>query len=145
MAEGIVLLLELNPAQSDNVNDNSQVIYTEVNHLKFLLTGDISQDVERRLIRQYGNLRADVLKLSHHGSQTGTAAELLNAIQPRLAVISCGAYSIYHHPDPQVLERLNNAHVPYLTTRKEGDVSIFFLPRMNMLVTAQGKIDIINT
>ncbi|MBR2595472.1 MAG: MBL fold metallo-hydrolase [Solobacterium sp.] len=143
--KGPFLLLELNPARSDNDNDNSQVIYTEVNHLKFLFTGDISQDVERRLIRQYGNLRADVLKLSHHGSQTGTAAELLNAIQPRLAVISCGAYSIYHHPDPQVLERLNNAHVPYLTTRKEGDVSIFFLPRMNLLVTAQRKIDIINT
>ncbi len=142
---GPFLLLDLNSARHASDNDNSQVIYTEVNHLRYLFTGDISQDTERWLIREYGSLRTDILKLSHHGSQTGTAAELLNAVQPRLAVISCGAYSIYHHPDYRVLKRLENAHVPYLLTREEGDISIFFLPRMNLLVTAQGKIDIIFT
>ena len=142
---GPFLLLDLNTTRHASDNDNSQVIYTEVNHLRYLFTGDISQDTERWLIREYGSLRTDILKLSHHGSQTGTAAELLNAVQPRLAVISCGAYSIYHHPDYRVLKRLENAHVPYLLTREEGDISIFFLPRMNLLVTAQGKIDIIFT
>ena len=105
-----------------------------------LQAGDISGAYEG-----YSAVPADILKMSHHGSQTGTAAELLNAVQPRLAVISCGAYSIYHNPDYRVLKRLENAHVPYLLTREEGDISIFFLPRMNLLVTAQGKIDIIFT
>ncbi|MBR2810870.1 MAG: competence protein ComEC, partial [Solobacterium sp.] len=85
-----------------------------------------------------------ILKASHHGSKTGSCERFLNVMKPVLTIISCGAYSIYHHPSPETLQRLRERHIPWLTTREEGNISVLWLPGFNLLITASGKLAIID-
>jgi competence protein ComEC len=68
---------------------------------------------------------ADVLKVAHHGSASSSAEDLLAAVKPRFAVISVGARNVYHHPRPEVLRRLQNAHVITYRTDTEGATTFF--------------------
>jgi competence protein ComEC len=88
-----------------------------------LLTGDAEQALERELIRSGKNLRADILKVAHHGSRSSTGAAFLEAVRPRLAVVSTGAGSPYL-PSARVLHRLRARGVTTLRTDLDGAVSI---------------------
>ena len=65
------------------------------------------------------------MKVAHHGSASGTSAELLATVRPRYAVISVGARNVYGHPRREVLERLQQAGVKTYRTDEEGAVSFF--------------------
>jgi hypothetical protein len=69
-------------------------------------------------------LRAEVLKIGHHGSKNSTTSEFLAAVRPRLAIISVGADNPYGHPNAELLERLANANVRVLRTDRDGAVHI---------------------
>jgi competence protein ComEC len=76
---------------------------------------------------RYGNrglLRADVLKVGHHGSKNSTTPELLVAVQPRIGIISAGEGNLYGHPSPELLERLESAGVRILRTDRDGAVHV---------------------
>ena len=97
------------------------------------------------MIRNYTNLHCDVLKLSHHGSDTGSCDDFLDQVQPRLGIISSGPYSIYHHPSPDTIQRLLKRHIPYLDTKVEGDITILCLPfHLNLLITSRGTISFLS-
>ena len=95
-----------------------------------LLTGDAYTPVEQAILRELPPLT--VLKLGHHGSRTSTSAALLAQTRPTLAVVSLADGNRYGHPHREVLERLQDAHVPLLRTDRDGHLRI--------LVTRHGKV-----
>jgi len=88
-------------------NDNSLVLRVTLGARTFLLAGDVEREAERMLVKtQRARLRADVLKVPHHGSRTSSGRALLRAVRPRYAVISSGRGNTFGHPHADVLERL---------------------------------------
>uniref|UniRef100_UPI00345DF58F ComEC/Rec2 family competence protein n=1 Tax=Thomasclavelia sp. TaxID=3025757 RepID=UPI00345DF58F len=131
IGEVIIEMLAL-PA-SDNNNDSSLVMLVTVNHLKYLFTGDISSNVEAKIIQDYPNLQVDVLKVSHHGSNSGTSAPFLASIKPKVALISCGKNNTYGHPHDDLLQRLNDYGVKVYRTDQMGMVKIVYYGDDNYL------------
>lgn len=109
----------------DDANLASTVLLVRVGSVRMLLTGD-AEAPEEAWIQSHtpGALRADVLKVAHHGSNTGTTESFLAAVQPRLALVSVGANNSYGHPDREVLERLAAASVPVLRTDLSGTIIV---------------------
>jgi competence protein ComEC len=91
-----------------------------------MLPGDAEKEAEREILSENNEdeLRAEVLKIGHHGSKNSTTAEFLAAVKPRLAVISVGEDNPYGHPNAELLERLANAGVRVLRTDRNGAVHI---------------------
>ena len=81
----------MNNKDYDNENDNSSVIYTELNNHKFLFMGDAGIEVEKDLIKKYKLQEIDVLKVGHHGSKTSSSEEFINEINPKHSIISVNA------------------------------------------------------
>ena len=100
--------------------------------MKYLFTGDISNAVERQLINDYPELKIDVLKVSHHGSNTGTSAAFLNAIKPKIALISCGKDNYYGHPHDDVITA-NDYGVKVYRSDEMGMVKIVYYGNDNYI------------
>jgi len=131
---------DLSNMENDDENESSLTQAFQLNGIRYLCTGDLTQRGEDQILSSFGRLKFDVLKLSHHGSKTGTSDALLNAGRPSLAIISSGAYSIYHHPSAETIQKLLQRHIYYLLTREEGDITILCLPFMNLVITSAGRI-----
>ena len=112
----------LNNKDYGNENDNSNVIYTELNNHKFLFMGDAGAEVEEDLIEKYNLQNIDVLKIGHHGSKTSSSKEFINEINPKYSVISVGKNNRYGHPNDSVLENLEDSKI----YRTDQDGSIMF-------------------
>ncbi|MBR2670312.1 MAG: hypothetical protein IKE36_11025 [Solobacterium sp.] len=134
---------DLNMMESEDPNQNSLVEYFSLNHKNYLMMADADMDTEKEILSVYDDLKCDVLKVSHHGSKTGTSDALLDQVQPQLAIISSGLHNGYHHPHEVTLQRLLQRHIPYLNTAEEGDITILCLPFINLLYTSTGKISIL--
>ena len=135
---GIYVLHDLNEIRNDDENESSVVLYFLMNGKRILLMGDSTVHTEETIVHSDINLSADLLKLSHHGSHTGSCDLFLDTVQPGLAIVSSGAYEIYHHPSPETVEKLNARRIPYLDTKEEGDISVFFLPAgISFLLTSR--------
>lgn len=104
--------------QFANKNDLSIVLRVDYGKTSMLLMADASTAVERDLIARHANLDADVLKVSHHGSDTATSTAFLNAVTPDIAVISCAANS--GAPSWNVLYALADKSI--LTTAQKGTI-----------------------
>ena len=104
-----------------NANNGSLALRLEYGEVSFLLTGDIEADAERHLAAVAGDkLRADVLKVAHHGSRSSTTQSFLERVNPRSAVISAGRDNRYGHPHGDVMQRLESsigAEQVFLTAR----------------------------
>lgn len=110
---------------TEDANDVSLVFRLEYGRFAALFTGDAPVDVEQRLVRRFGErLRADVLKVGHHGSTTSTAEPFLDAVAPRIALISVGRRNRYGHPAPAVLDRLQRRDIRVLRTDLEGSITV---------------------
>lgn len=108
--------------QSENANDSCPVIKMEYKSKSFLFTGDISNEAERALVEEFSSkLNSDVLKVSHHGSETSSSDQFLSAVSPEYSVISVGDNS-YGHPASEVLNRLNSAGAEVLRTDENGNI-----------------------
>jgi competence protein ComEC len=106
------------------LNDSAIVLRIGLGEHRFLFTGDIEKPAETELLRVAADrLEATVLKVPHHGSRTSSTPEFLNAVHPRDAVISVGAYNPYHHPAPPVVEAYEARGVDLLRTDQEGQVT----------------------
>ncbi|WP_104524762.1 ComEC/Rec2 family competence protein, partial [Blastococcus atacamensis] len=104
-------------------NDLSMVVRATVRGLRLLLTGDLSAEVEARLVREGVDLRADVLKVPHHGSGDADP-EFLAATGASVALVSVGADNTYGHPAPRLLDWLAEAGMRVHRTDREGDVAV---------------------
>lgn len=104
-------LLFLNNDKYDNENDNSSVIYTELNNHKFLFMGDAGVEVEEDLIEKYNLQNIDVLKVGHHGSKTSSNKMFIDEINPKYSIISVGENNRYGHPNKEVLDNLKYSQI----------------------------------
>lgn len=106
-------------------NNDSLAMRVSYGTRAFLLTGDMEKPMEGRLLADtlgtgVNGLRADVLKVGHHGSKTSTVEPFLEAVSPSIAVISAGYENSFGHPHPNVTERLNAHHTAILRTDLDG-------------------------
>lgn len=99
-------------------NDLSLVIELTKGDVKAILAGDISHKVEEELVKNNQFNKIKILKVSHHGSKNSTSEEFLEAIKPKVAIISVGKNS-YGHPTQEVLDRLNKIGSQILRTDQE--------------------------
>jgi competence protein ComEC len=119
------LLTAVHPCPDDafsNRNNNSLVVLLRLHGTRHLLTGDIEATAERILAGRLGGA-VDVLKVSHHGSASGTSALLLDAAHPAFGIISAGKRNRYGHPDSAVLYRLRSKGIKILSTCETGAVT----------------------
>ncbi|MDR4325895.1 DNA internalization-related competence protein ComEC/Rec2 [Bacillus pseudomycoides] len=107
-------------------NDSSIVLWVKLGGFIWLFTGDLEEKGERRIVEQYPELRADILKVGHHGSKTSSSSSFLHLIQPKKAIISAGEHNRYGHPHQQVLERLLELDIEIWRTDKQGAISYVF-------------------
>lgn len=117
-------IYSINKAFSDE-NESSLVLYVKIGSYTLLLTGDASITSEDYFVNNY-QLYPDILKLGHHGARTSTSTFLLDSTKPRLALISCGLDNKYKHPHKEVLDRLKQYQIPYLSTSEVGSIKINF-------------------
>ena len=119
----------LQTKEYDNENDNSNVIYTELEGYNFMLMGDASTTTEKEILNKYNLPDIDVLKVGHHGSGTSSGKEFINEINPKYSVISVGKNNRYGHPNKEVLDNLKNSKI----YRTDLDGSIMFKIKNNEL------------
>ncbi len=119
----------LNNKDYGNENDNSSVIYTELNNHKFLFMGDAGIEVEEDLIEKYNLKNIDVLKVGHHGSKTSSSKNFIYEIEPKYSIISVGKNNRYGHPNDNVLENLEGT----IIYRTDIDGSVMFEIKKNKL------------
>ena len=105
-------------------NDSSIVTKVTYGDTSFLFTGDAEMETEQFLLNSESDLRADVLKVSHHGSSDSTSAEFLKRVNPKYAVVSVGKDNTYGHPSDGVLERLKLMGTAIFRTDYHGDIRI---------------------
>ena len=113
----------------DNENDNSNVIYTELDGYKFMFMGDASTTTEKEIMSKYILPDIDVLKVGHHGSKTSSSKEFINEINPKYSIISVGKNNRYGHPNKEVLNNLDGSKI----YRTDQDGSFMFKIKDNKL------------
>lgn len=112
-------------AHLDDPNEASVVVRVRYGSVRFLLVGDAERDEERWLLmRDSLALRADVLKVGHHGSSTSTTPDFLRAVRPSLALVSVGRGNSYRHPSPRVMGALVTQGATVLRTDQVGHVIV---------------------
>lgn len=114
---------------SDNaINNNSLVCKLIYKNFSMLFTGDIEEVAEKAIISKYVNkqelLKADILKVAHHGSKTSSIKEFINAVNPKYAVIGVGKDNKFGHPSEKTLETLNDKNVKIYRTDISGEIMI---------------------
>ena len=111
----------LAPVRDDykDLNDWSAVLKLTYGSTSFLFAGDATATSEKDIT---GNLKADVLKIGHHGSKTSTSDLMLSKVSPKYAVISVGKGNSYGHPAAETLDRLKNANVQVYRTDLSGTI-----------------------
>lgn len=108
-----------------DANDNSVVFSLSFGSFTALFLGDAPRSVEEQIVARHGGrLRAEVLKVGHHGSTTSTGEVLLRAARPGLALVSAGRNNRYGHPAPGVLQRLADHEVRVLRTDVHGNITV---------------------
>lgn len=106
----------------EDLNNYSAVIKITYREVSFLLTGDAEDVAEKEILNSGANIKADVLKVGHHGSSSSTTSAFLNMVKPEYAVISLGADNEYHHPHQATLTRLKKAGINILRTDERGTI-----------------------
>ncbi len=121
--DGIVVKV-LSPSETDpdDANESSLVLKITYQNTSLLLGGDIGKETESRLISGNADLKADLFKLSHHGSSSSNTKKFLQAVSPSFAVICCGEDNPYGHPGKKTLNTLDSLHIPYFRTDTDGIV-----------------------
>ena len=118
----------LSPGKNfEEINDMSVVFMLTYGENKFLFTGDIEKDAEAALVLADADLKCDVLKIAHNGSDTSTSEEFLRIAAPQIAVISVGKNNEYGHPKRKIIGRLLRSDILIYRTDYDGTVS-FHVP-----------------
>ena len=119
----------LQTKEYDNENDNSNVIYIELDGYKFMLMGDSGIEKEKDILDKYNICDIDVLKVGHHGSKTSSDKKFIDEIKPKYSIISVGKNNRYGHPNKEVLDTLIDSKI----YRTDQDGSIMFKIRKDKL------------
>ncbi|MGB8810384.1 MAG: DNA internalization-related competence protein ComEC/Rec2 [Acinetobacter calcoaceticus] len=112
---------------SSNQNQYSCVVYIHLKQIKgyqnYLIMGDAGWEAEYQLIKEYPDLKVDVLVLGHHGSKHSSAYDFLATLNPKLVVASAGFNNRYGHPSKEVIARIQALNIPFKSTIEQGTLS----------------------
>lgn len=125
-----------------NIHDYNVVMWNQIYQTRFLWTGDIEEIGEREILQHYPQLKADILKVAHHGSITSTTEEWLNQVQPKVSLISLGRNNRYGHPHPMVSQRIDEQLSKVYRTDVHGGIMIKVTPTsLHIIPTLQESIE----
>lgn len=105
-------------------NANSVILMLSYGNFRMLFTGDSEDETEERLLEKGYNLKAQVLKVAHHGSQYASSEEFLKKVDPETAIISCGEDNNYGHPSPPTLDKFKSDKVKVYRTDLQGEITV---------------------
>ena len=111
----------------NSLNNNSIVFKFIYNKFSILFTGDIEEIAERQILDRYistQELKADILKIAHHGSNSSSIKEFLEIVNPKIALIGVGINNLYGHPSSKVIERLNKLGIQIYRTDEDGETGV---------------------
>ena len=113
-------------SESGLTNDNSIVCKMTYGQFSMMFTGDAQKEVEEKILKDYkpADLKADVLKVGHHGSKTSSSDAFVKAIAPKAATISCAAGNQYKFPHEPTLKTLQKYNVEVYRTDRNGVITI---------------------
>jgi competence protein ComEC len=112
-------------ALGKKLNNTSIVAKLVYNKTSFLFTGDIEEEVEQELLKQNVDLKADVLKVAHHGSDSSSTVDFIKAIMPWIAVIEAGKDNQFNLPDYRIVKRIQDKGARVFRTDVDGEVKVF--------------------
>lgn len=123
------------------LNNNSLVLKLVYLNFSCIFTGDIEERAEKSILEKYKNfvqiLKADILKIAHHGSKTSSTEEFLKKVNPKIALIGVGKNNKFGHPNKNVIERIKNNKIKIFRTDENGEISIN--------INGKGKVKIVKT
>lgn len=129
-------LLSENP-----LNNNSIVAQFNYNNFKMLFTGDIEKLAEQQILKtEKAEIRADILKVAHHGSKTSSIPEFIKAVRPKIALIGVGKNNTFGHPNQQTIKNLENIKCRIYRTDIQGEIIIKIDQKGRMNVKSKLKI-----
>jgi len=108
----------------DNINNYSTVLKVSFGEMDVIMTGDAEKEVEKEILESGENIDAEVLKIGHHGSDTSSTDEFLDAITPDYALISAELGNRYKHPVKSVMEKLEDRNIAVYRTDESGTVVV---------------------
>ncbi|WP_282804692.1 ComEC/Rec2 family competence protein [Clostridium tetani] len=111
-----------NEQEQSNTNNYSIVLKGQYGENTFLFTGDAEQLAEKSILRNNTDIRAEVLKLGHHGSSTSTSDKFLEKVNPKYAVASCEKGNSYGHPHREIVKKLKDKNIKLYRTDENGDI-----------------------
>lgn len=111
-------------AEARTTNDASVVFRVDFGEFSFLFTGDLEEAGENELLQSGLDLRADLLKVGHHGSKTSSSAQFLDAVRPKMAVVSADLKNFGGLPHDAVLGRLTERGVKVFWTGRDGAITV---------------------
>lgn len=135
--------LPLQERKAKDENDSSIISYFTYDHLNYLFMGDASKEIEKQLMDAY-DLKADVIKVGHHGSNTSSDAAFLDSLDCKIALISAGYKNKYDHPSTETLKTLDHLHIHTFCTSTDGSIAIYSLHHFAFVVTNDGLFGIIH-
>ena len=136
--------LLLDQRESKDENDSSIISYFTYDHLKYLFMGDASKQIEKQLLDTY-DLKADVIKVGHHGSNTSSDAAFLDSLDCKIALISAGYKNKYNHPSVETLKTLDKLNINTFCTNNSGSIAIYSWHHFSFIVTNDGLFGIIRS
>ena len=107
---GDITMVQLNTDLTDE-NDSSQIYYAMYKNYSILFTGDASLKSEDYILNNYDLSKMDILKVGHHGSKTSTGINLIDKLEPKIALISVGKDNKFNHPNQMVLDNLKTSQI----------------------------------
>lgn len=111
----------------NSINNNSLVFKLVYNNFSMLFTGDIEEVAENKILSRYKDtdlLKADIIKIAHHGSKTSSSESFLETVSPKIALIGVGKNNNFGHPSNQILDRLENFNTKIYRTDECGEITI---------------------
>jgi competence protein ComEC len=128
-----------------SIHDYNVVVWNQIYQTSFLWTGDVEEIGEREILHHYPQLKADILKIAHHGSNTSTTEEWLNQVLPKVSLISLSRNNRYGHPHPMVSQRLEEYNSKVYRTDVHGGIMIKVNPTsFHIVPTLQESTEGIN-
>lgn len=106
----------------DNLNNYSPILKIQYGSNKFLFNGDAEKEVENEILDNNADIKADVIKLGHHGSSSSSSEDFISKVSPKIGIISCGKDNEYGHPHKETLNRLSTHNIKTYRTDEDGTI-----------------------
>lgn len=124
LGESEFTILAPNSSDYENLNNYSIISRLAFGNNSFIFTGDAEEISESETLANGYTLKSDLLKVGHHGSNTSTSQEFLDAVSPKYAVIQVGKDNRYGHPTEDILSRLYRANIEVYRNDMDGDIVV---------------------